>query len=204
MLTLAWGQAATELHVYRVGEAWRLRIRRRTGDAWPPVFAATFTSELSDDEAAQLAGGIERSGFFTLPPIIESREHTDSLQLRIRQRGRTHRVLARGRSQPALDRAILAIDGHLPVVLPSPPGWLREAGLARRGRPGLVVDAASAIRFHQVWLAEQPERAALRLDLFALFLSVGKNDRAVEQLRSLQRDPTLKGLVPELRQLLRT
>lgn len=202
-ISLAWGAEGgprVELYWLPAGEeGWWLRVRSaRSG--WPPVFDATFETTIPEKRVRRLSAALEKSGFFALPAILHSDDFQwqDALLVRIRQYGRTHQVHASGRSLPALERTIQAIDRELPVRLPPLPDWLRGLRLESRGRPPLAADRGRALQFHQAWLAREPERTSLLVDLFALFLATGRWRDAAAALTGLEEDPDLAPLVPSL------
>jgi len=204
------GSARTEIHMLEGDpgdlKSRRLRIRQAENPtAWPPVFDSVFEGTLSARTLHRLSRALDASGFTTLAAVHDSLDHPDAtpVVIRLRQNGRIQQVMARGRRLPPMVKAIEAIDAALPIEIDTWPRWLQPLERTKALRPPLVADANRALAFHRKWLAEDPQRKQLHIDIFALLCSLGRYDEARRELAVLGADPELAGFVPELSRLLR-
>ncbi|MEZ5988671.1 MAG: hypothetical protein R3F30_06030 [Planctomycetota bacterium] len=207
---LSWGPAAGPRTEVRLRGPDRgpleLRVRRvSAAGTWPPVPDACFGAELSGPVAARLVAGVDGSGCFDLPSVIEDPDRPAGpwLGVTIRHGARLVTLRARGRPEPALLELCGALDRSLPVRVDPWPPWLAAMRGGDPFRPGLTADPARALALVDGWRAREPGERALALDRFALLLALDRRDEAAAMLEELRADPALRGLEQELRRSLR-
>lgn len=177
--------------------AWILRVRRaRPGKAWPPVYDRTFEATLPEAGVARLVRSLDRAEVWSLPGWTEGKEKEGSLVLELEEGNRGTRIAALGRGLPPLLEAARALDALSPVALGGLVDW--APAFPQRGRPLLVPSLERAIAFHRRWLAAEPGRSTLLLDLFALERAAGNVEGASRVLNRIRRDPILEGFVRAL------
>ncbi|PIE22265.1 MAG: hypothetical protein CSA62_13235 [Planctomycetota bacterium] len=166
---------------------WSLRLRRAAPGKLPLLFDRVALRELPGHRVDRLYRDLIRAHAFAVPTWLENAPLAEAapLTLSMRSRGARRHCCAIGRMDDRLLRALRTIDGWSPLRLAPWPDWLAPYFSDNDPRAELVADAEAAVRMHRAWLAEKPDFTRLHLDLFALFVMLGRDEYARFELEQL-------------------
>ena len=182
---------------------WSLRLRRAEAGELPLLFDHVAAREVSGHRVDRLYRDLLRANAFAIPTWLENAPVAEAapLTLRLQSRGAFRQCTAVGRMDDRLLRTLRSIDRWSTLRFAPWPDWLAPFFGENDPRPELAADAEAAVRMHRAWLTEEPGLARLHLDLFALFVALGREDQARFELERLPTE--LEGLRPELLERLR-